>query len=172
MAHAYALRTSDLDTEFFHTDMKVLADHFHGQPTVLYCVPTNPHLARPWNPEWRGRAGGRRHRGGGVGGGGCARLPSSAAGMRSVSSTRLRCVWTLWAVSGNPSGIPGSTMGLATGTSARLRAGHDVCRAPGSAAHWGRAGRKLADARGRCDRVVSNERRSLHGQISSGSVAL
>jgi hypothetical protein len=40
--HAYALRTSDLDTEFFHTDMKVLADHFHSQPTVLYCVPTNP----------------------------------------------------------------------------------------------------------------------------------
>ena len=36
------LRTSDLDTEFFHTDMKVLADHFHGQPTILYCVPTNP----------------------------------------------------------------------------------------------------------------------------------
>ena len=86
-----------------------------------------------------------------VGVGGCARLPSSAAGMRSVSSARLRCVWTLWAVSGNPSGIPGSTMGLATGTSARLRAGHDVCRAPGSAARWGRAGRKLADARGRCD---------------------
>jgi len=76
--------------------------------------------------EWRGRAGGRRHRGGAVGVGGCARLPSSAAGMRSVSSTRLRCAWTLWAVSGNPSGIPGSTMGLATGTSARLRAGHDV----------------------------------------------
>ncbi len=46
--------------------------------------------------------------------------------------------------------IPGSTMGLATGTSAGLRAGHDVCRAPGSAARWGRAGRKLADARGRC----------------------
>ena len=42
MTHSYALRTSDLDTEFFHTDMKVLADHFHGQPTVLYCVPTNP----------------------------------------------------------------------------------------------------------------------------------
>jgi len=41
-AHAVALRTSDLDTEFFHTDMKVLADHFHDQPTVLYCVPTNP----------------------------------------------------------------------------------------------------------------------------------
>ena len=36
------LRTSDLDTEFYHTDMKVLADHFHGQLTVLYCVPTNP----------------------------------------------------------------------------------------------------------------------------------
>ena len=36
------LRTSDLDTEFYHTDMKVLADHFHGQPTTLYCVPTNP----------------------------------------------------------------------------------------------------------------------------------
>ena len=45
---------------------------------------------------------------GAVGVGGCARLPSSAAGMRSVSSTRLRCAWTLWAVSGNPSGIPGS----------------------------------------------------------------
>ena len=43
--------------------------------------------------------------------------------MRSVSSTRFRCAWTLWAVSGNPSGIPGSTMGLATGTSARLREG-------------------------------------------------
>jgi hypothetical protein len=43
-------------------------------------------------------------------------------------------------------GIPGNTMGLATGTSARLRAGHDACRAPGSAARWGRAGRKLADA--------------------------
>jgi hypothetical protein len=42
MTHAYALRTSDLDTGFFHTDMKVLVDHFHGQPTVLYCVPTNP----------------------------------------------------------------------------------------------------------------------------------
>ena len=42
MAHAYVLRTLDLDTEFFHTDMKVMADHFHGQPTVLYCVPTNP----------------------------------------------------------------------------------------------------------------------------------
>ena len=39
-----------------------------------------------------------------VGVGGCARLPSSAAGMRSVPSTRLRCAWTLWAVSGNPSG--------------------------------------------------------------------
>ena len=37
-----------------------------------------------------------------------ARLPSSAAGMLPVSSTRLRCAWTLWAVSGNPSGIPGS----------------------------------------------------------------
>ena len=85
-----------------------------------------------------------------VGVDGCARLPSSAAGMRSVSSTRLRCAWTLWAVSGNPSGIPGNTMGLATGTSARLRAGHDVCRAPGSAARWGRAGRKQADASGRC----------------------
>jgi hypothetical protein len=149
------------------------------------------------------RAGGRRHGGGAAGVGGCARLPSSAAGMRSVSSTRLRCAWTLWAVSGNPSGIPGNTMegegqwfcasrgdarggvggppaaarrrptavfirgatetapdgfgipgntmGLATGTSAGLRAGHDVCRAPGSAARWGRAGRKLADARGRCD---------------------
>ena len=36
------LRTSDLDTEFFHTDMKVLADLLHDQPTVLYCVPTNP----------------------------------------------------------------------------------------------------------------------------------
>jgi len=95
-------------------------------------------------------AGGRRHRGGAAGVGGCARLPSLAAGMRSVSSTRLRCARTLWAVSGNPSGIPGSTMGLATGTSARLRAGHDVCRAPGSAARWGRAGRKLADACGRC----------------------
>jgi hypothetical protein len=88
-----------------------------------------------------------------VGVGGCARLPSSAAGMRPVSSTRLRCAWTLWAVSGNPSGIPGNTMGLATGTNARPRAGHDVCRAPGSAARWGRAGRKLADARGRCDRL-------------------
>jgi hypothetical protein len=75
--------------------------------------------------QWRGRAVGRRHRGGGVGGGGCARLPSSAAGMRSVSSTRFRCAWTLWAVSGN-----------------------------------------------RCDRVVSNEKRSLHGRISSGSAAL
>ena len=40
------LRTSDLDTEFYHTDMKVLADHFHGQLTVLYCVPTNPGPAR------------------------------------------------------------------------------------------------------------------------------
>ena len=77
---------------------------------------------------------------GAVGVGGCARLPSSAAGMRSVSSSLLRCAWTLWAVSGNPSGIPGNTMRLATGTSARLRAGHDVCRAPGSAARWGRAG--------------------------------
>jgi hypothetical protein len=47
--------------------------------------------------------------------------------------------------------LPGNTRRLATGTSARLRAGHDVCRAPGSAARWGRAGRKLADARGRCD---------------------
>ena len=27
------LRTSDLDTEFYHTDMKVLAVHCHGQPT-------------------------------------------------------------------------------------------------------------------------------------------
>ena len=34
-AHAVALRTSDLDTEFFHTDMKTLADHVHDQPTVL-----------------------------------------------------------------------------------------------------------------------------------------
>jgi hypothetical protein len=34
-AHAAALRTSDLDTRFFHTDMKVLAVHCHGQPTVL-----------------------------------------------------------------------------------------------------------------------------------------
>jgi hypothetical protein len=42
VAHAAALRTSDLDTGFFHTDMKVLAGHFHNQPTVLYCVPTNP----------------------------------------------------------------------------------------------------------------------------------
>ena len=50
-----------------------------------------------------------------------------------------------------PDGFGGNTMGLATGTSAGLRAGHDVCRAPGSAARWGRAGRKLADARGRCD---------------------
>ena len=46
---AYSIQTrpcypgdSDLDTRFFHTDMKVLADHFHGQLTVLYCVPTNP----------------------------------------------------------------------------------------------------------------------------------
>ena len=38
---AVTLRTSDLDTGFFHTDMKVLAVHFHDQPTVLYCVPTN-----------------------------------------------------------------------------------------------------------------------------------
>ena len=109
-------------------------------------------------------AGGRRHGGGAAGVGGCARLPSSAAGMRSVSSTRLRCARTLWAVSGNPSGIPGSTMGLATGTSARLRAGHDVCRAPGSAARWGRAGRKLADARGRCGllRGRDHSRTRLH----------
>ena len=92
----------------------------------------------------RSRAGGRRHGDGAAGVGGCARLPSSAAGMRSISSTRLRCARTLRAVSENPSGIPGNTMGLATGTSARLRAGHDVCRAPGSAARWGRAGRKLA----------------------------
>jgi hypothetical protein len=107
-----------------------------------------------------GWAGGRSGEGGpeagalgagAVGVGGCARLPSSAACMRSVSSTRLRCAWTLWAVSGNPSEIPGNTMRLATGTSARLRAGHDVCRAPGSASRWGRSGRKLADARGRCD---------------------
>ena len=102
------------------------------------------------NGPTKGRAGGRRPRGGG-GRGGRVRTPLSEAGMRSVSSTRLRCAWTLWAVSGNPSGIPGNTMGLATGTSARLRAGHEVCRAPGSAARWGRAGRKLADARGRCD---------------------
>jgi hypothetical protein len=34
-AHAVALRTSDLDTGFFHTDMKKLAVHFHDQPTVL-----------------------------------------------------------------------------------------------------------------------------------------
>ena len=34
-AHAAALKTSDLDTRFFHTDMKVLAVHCHGQPTVL-----------------------------------------------------------------------------------------------------------------------------------------
>jgi hypothetical protein len=117
-----------------------------------YTVPihsTAPH-PRGILLEWRGRAGGRRPRGGAVGVGGCARLRSSAASMRSVSSTRLRCAWTLWAVSGNPSGIPGSTMGLATGTSAGLRAGHDVCRAPGSASRWGRAGRKLADARGHC----------------------
>ena len=159
------------------------------------------------NSGCTGRAEGRRPGGWAVGVGGSARLPSSAAGMRSVSSTRLRCARTLWAVSGNPSGIPGNTMegegqwfcasrgdarggvggppaaarrrpaavfvrgataakshetaphgfgipgntmGLATGTSAGLRAGHDVCRAPGSAARWGRAGRKLADARGRC----------------------
>jgi hypothetical protein len=78
---------------------------------------------------WGGGAGGRRPGGWAVGVGGSARLPSSAAGMRSVSSARLRCVWTLWAVSGNPSGIPGSTMGLATGTSARLRAGQVTIRA-------------------------------------------
>jgi len=77
-------------------------------------------------------ARGRRPRVGAVGVGGCARLRSSEACMWSVSSTQLRCAWTLWAVSGNPSGIPGSTMGLATGTSPGLRAGHDVCRAPGS----------------------------------------
>ena len=41
MAHAVALRTLDLDTGFFHTDMKKLTVHFHDQPTVLYCVPTN-----------------------------------------------------------------------------------------------------------------------------------
>jgi hypothetical protein len=35
------LRTSDLDTGFFHTDMWVLSVHFHDQPTVLYCVPIN-----------------------------------------------------------------------------------------------------------------------------------
>jgi hypothetical protein len=108
-------------------------------------------IRSPW--RWNGEGGPEAGALGAeaVGVGGCARLPSSAAGMRSVSSTRLRCAWTLWAVSGNPSGIPGNTMGLATGTSSRLRAGHDVCRAPGSAAPWGRAGRKLADARGRCD---------------------
>jgi hypothetical protein len=82
--------------------------------------------------------------------------------MRSVSSTRLRCAWTLWAVSGNP-GIPGSTMGLATGTSAGLRAGHDVSRAPGSAALWGRAGRQLAprplDATLACHRRPTSTRR-------------
>ncbi len=41
-----------------------------------------------------------------------ARLPSSAAGMLSVSSTRLRCAWTLWAVSENPSGIQDGRLGL------------------------------------------------------------
>jgi hypothetical protein len=35
------LRTSDLGTGFFHTDMWVLSVHFHDQPTVLYCVPIN-----------------------------------------------------------------------------------------------------------------------------------
>ena len=52
MTHSYTLRTSDLDTEFFHTDMKVTRQHLHvcvkelrghhDQPTVLYCVPTKP----------------------------------------------------------------------------------------------------------------------------------
>jgi len=37
---------------------------------------------------------------GAVGVGGCARLRWSAAGILSVSSDRLRCAWTLWAVSG------------------------------------------------------------------------
>jgi hypothetical protein len=35
-------RTSDLDTGFFYTDIKDQVVHFHNQPTVLYCVPTNP----------------------------------------------------------------------------------------------------------------------------------
>ncbi len=66
-----------------------------------------------WNGEGGPEAGALGA--GAVGVGGCARLPSSAAGMWSVSSTRLRCAWTLWAVSGNPSGILGNTMGLRRG---------------------------------------------------------
>ena len=37
-----ALQDFGSDTGFFYTDMKERAVHFHDQPTVLYCVPTNP----------------------------------------------------------------------------------------------------------------------------------
>ena len=38
-AHAVALRTSDLDTEFFHTDMKVLESHFTISPLFFIAYP-------------------------------------------------------------------------------------------------------------------------------------
>jgi len=52
--------------------------------------------------EWNGEEGpeARALGAGAVGVGGCARLRWSAAGMRSVSSARLRCARTLWTVSG------------------------------------------------------------------------
>ena len=40
--HIGMLRTSAQHANVYHADMKVLADHFHGQLTILYCVPTNP----------------------------------------------------------------------------------------------------------------------------------
>ena len=80
----------------------------------------------------------------------CAR--GSVGGPPAAARRRPTAVFVRGATETAPDGfgIPGNTMGLATGTSAGLRAGHDVCRAPGSASRWGRAGRKLADARGHC----------------------
>ena len=97
----------------------------------------------------RGRGPGAR----GGGGRWPARGAVSPGGPPAAARRRPTAVFVRGATETAPDGfgIPGNTMGLATGTSAGLRAGHDVCRAPGSAARWGRAGRKLADARGRCD---------------------
>ena len=58
-----------------------------------------PAFPLQFTPECRGKAGGLRPGARAVGVGGCDWLRWSVAGMRSVSSARLRCAWTLWAVS-------------------------------------------------------------------------
>ena len=105
-------------------------------PPHMTCMVGKEYDARPVPHPGPRAEGARRGRAvacarGGVGG------PPAAARRRPTA------VFVRGATETAPDGfgIPGNTMGLATGASAGLRAGHDVCRAPGSAARWRRAGR-------------------------------